>query len=378
MTSPIPLSEFFALLWRGGRFSYLWKQHRSRWFPVDQPPRVSDATDLYFGVNPVAERRGPWERATNASVASVSCCCGDVDGKDFVPVLSNEVEPLLPVILQAEPSLSKDQARRRAIVEIRRRKFHADSSMYMALARQHIQGLPCQPSVVVCSGGGYYPFWLLDRPFLITNDNERERARRLQARWVDHIGADPAAKDLARMLRVPGTWNTKYNPPRPVQFVSINLDCVYSIAQLEALLPRPEPRVADSYALCSQSLGSATISFQAALSRLADACEYTRNDTLNRTAFLAGQLVAAEKLYRPDAERQLLTVALQIGLGDRESIRTIRSGLDAGLRRQHSSKILHHVETRCDGLRVRPVTGSHPKLRTVTIERPDYDTAQCS
>jgi hypothetical protein len=30
------------------------------------------------------------------------------------------------------------------------------------------------------------------------------------------MGSDKASKDLARVLRVPGTHNHKYDPPRPV------------------------------------------------------------------------------------------------------------------------------------------------------------------
>ena len=43
------------------------------------------------------------------------------------------------------------------------------------------------------------------------------RAQRL---WVDAVvHSDPSAKDLARVLRLPGTFNHKYSPPRVVEVI---------------------------------------------------------------------------------------------------------------------------------------------------------------
>jgi hypothetical protein len=69
------------------------------------------------------------------------------------------------------------------------------------------------------------------------------------------------------------------------------------------------------------------------LGRLACAPEGQRNDTLVRSAFRVGQLVADGKLDATDATGRLLTVALRIGLSGTEAERTIRSGLEAGLTR---------------------------------------------
>ena len=58
-----------------------------------------------------------------------------------------------------------------------------------------------------------------------------------------------------------------------------------------------------------------------------------RNHTLNRAAFSLGQIVGTGVLAEDTVERVLSESAVAAGLGDRESIRTIRSGLSAG--RQH-------------------------------------------
>ena len=66
------------------------------------------------------------------------------------------------------------------------------------------------------------------------------------------------------------------------------------------------------------------------LARLGTAKEGTRNDTLNRVAFRLGQLVGGGSLSEAEIERLLVDQALSIGLGEREAVGTVRSGLRAG------------------------------------------------
>ena len=58
-----------------------------------------------------------------------------------------------------------------------------------------------------------------------------------------------------------------------------------------------------------------------------------RNHTLNRAAFSLGQIVGTGVLAEDTVERVLSESAVAAGLGDSESIRTIRSGLSAGRQR---------------------------------------------
>lgn len=69
------------------------------------------------------------------------------------------------------------------------------------------------------------------------------------------------------------------------------------------------------------------------LNNVRRAPEGTRNNTLNRAAFMLGQLVAAPwaGLARLDVERGLLDAAAACGLGEREALATIASGLEAGM-----------------------------------------------
>ena len=57
----------------------------------------------------------------------------------------------------------------------------------------------------------------------------------------------------------------------------------------------------------------------------------TRNSTLNRAAFCLGQIVGAGALEETAVERILVDSALSCGLGEREAILTVQSGLRAGI-----------------------------------------------
>ena len=66
--------------------------------------------------------------------------------------------------------------------------------------------------------------------------------------------------------------------------------------------------------------------------RVARAPVGTRNDTLNRAAFVLGRLVGAGLLDAMEAVHELEAAARHAGLGRTETRRTIRSGLGAGRR----------------------------------------------
>ena len=70
--------------------------------------------------------------------------------------------------------------------------------------------------------------------------------------------------------------------------------------------------------------------------RVAGTREGTRNDTLNRAAFALGQLVASGLLPELSVITALADAAAHAGLPERETRRTIRSGMTAGSRRPRS------------------------------------------
>ncbi len=63
-----------------------------------------------------------------------------------------------------------------------------------------------QPTAVVHSGGGFHAYWRLKTPLL-----PAKQTSAIIRSLVRKIGADRAATDISRVLRVPGTWNWKRN-----------------------------------------------------------------------------------------------------------------------------------------------------------------------
>lgn len=84
------------------------------------------------------------------------------------------------------------------------------------------------PSLLVNSGGGLQAYWWFAEPWILDSQGERDEAARLARRWVDTVRACAAAAggwdldpvgDLARVLRVPGTFNHKGGDPLRVRVV---------------------------------------------------------------------------------------------------------------------------------------------------------------
>lgn len=101
-------------------------------------------------------------------------------------------------------------------------------------------GLPA-PSFVVHSGGGLYPIWQFEQPVRLQSAEDRVRASRLwmawneraKSTWERHNLKLDIISELARVLRVPGTFNPKTQPPRPVRILAGVSERVWTIEQLE-------------------------------------------------------------------------------------------------------------------------------------------------
>lgn len=109
--------------------------------------------------------------------------------------------------------------------------------------------LPLPPQALVHSGNGYHAYWLLDEPFEVTSGESRAEIHVLNLRlrqWLcDLLEADlDNAQDLARVLRLPGTFNHKGDQPLPVRLVWVPGEGSrrYSVDELDRLLPRYEDR----------------------------------------------------------------------------------------------------------------------------------------
>jgi hypothetical protein len=87
----------------------------------------------------------------------------------------------------------------------------------------HGIGLP-QPSAVVRSGGGLHVYFISKTA--LAPDQWRPLATALKSAAVQHgLRCDAGCTiDAARILRVPGTWNCKSEPWRPVQLLMLGGD----------------------------------------------------------------------------------------------------------------------------------------------------------
>ena len=271
-----------------------WFDAQGTWAALPSPDR-----EIYFGVHPTAEKGTPSTRSKKETVSAINCLYAELDAKDGAELAT--VKAFTPA-----------------------------------------------PSVVVASGGGWHCYWLLAEPYALAGAAEREQAIDLQRRWVEHHGGDLAARDLARVLRVPGTVNRK--PERNgaiVTFLRCELDRLYPLDFLAGILPAPvapppaptrQPvTVASNNAIASPAEARRRAAYleKAIADELNTLAATTtgRNARLNKTCFALGQLVAGNpELNRSDLESRIQVIATDIGLKAKEIPATIRSGMNAGLK----------------------------------------------
>lgn len=192
--------EFISKLWKGGTYAYYWTPDTdsgklSQWFEVDKllvVPAVWSKVNCYFSVHPLKVRKDKFSRGLIKDVQAVNCLYAEFD-----------------------------------IDDITRKDFVLNS----------IQTMDTPPSVIVFSGGGYHCYWLLENTYLVASDEDLEHIKTVQYAWNEYVsGSDIAVKDLARVLRVPGTFNRKpeYNPYFPeVTFVHYDIEHTYALETLE-------------------------------------------------------------------------------------------------------------------------------------------------
>lgn len=191
--------ELAAHLWRGGNFAYLWTPDNdngklSFWFPVAEP-RIIDSSwnryNVYFSIHPSKVMKTIFARPLLDDIAAINCLFAEFD-------LANGQTP--DHLLAA------------------------------------IETLDTPPSVIVFSGGGYHCYWLLEQTFTVIDDISRQTAIDTQYAWVDYVGSDQGAKDITRVLRVPGTYNRKpeFAPNFPqVEVVKFDMELLYTFEDLE-------------------------------------------------------------------------------------------------------------------------------------------------
>jgi hypothetical protein len=100
-----------------------------------------------------------------------------------------------------------------------------------------------KPSVLIGSGGGLHVYWISDKP--LTPDEWRPYAEGLKAASLKRgLRCDAGVtSDAARILRVPGTFNFKTDPPKPVKIRWLSDNKDYDFATDLAVLRTIAPAV---------------------------------------------------------------------------------------------------------------------------------------
>ena len=158
-------------------------------------------------------------------------------GQDFVPVRDRERMGRLiqgrgaktDLYIGAAPRLRQEGTR--GAIE-RLHVLYVDCDDEAAIGA--LEDFEPAPSMVVASGSGQHAYWSLWPPASL---DEGEQANR---RLAHALRADMRATDAARILRPPGTFNHKTNPPRSVEIEHLEVE-VYTVEQVVGDLPDPMP-----------------------------------------------------------------------------------------------------------------------------------------
>lgn len=104
--------------------------------------------------------------------------------------------------------------------------------------RRLLTEFPFPANIRVATGGGLHAYWLLAEPLDVQADAAliRDTLERLAVKF----NADPSVTDPSRVLRVPGTLNHKFTPPRPVVLEHFAPERRIPIDDLREYLP-PRP-----------------------------------------------------------------------------------------------------------------------------------------
>lgn len=103
---------------------------------------------------------------------------------------------------------------------------------------ERIHNIPVRPTYVVESRAGYHVY------YAISGSLDIETWKRIENRLVELMGADANARDVPRLLRVPGYDNHKAKPPFRVTLIEANNACCTAEEMIAALgVPAKASRV---------------------------------------------------------------------------------------------------------------------------------------
>ena len=134
-------------------------------------------------------------------------------------------------------------------------------------AKEVLERLPFAPTILVHSGHGLQGWWLFEEPWIFRSEEERYQAQALSRWWHGKLAALfhergwtlDATHDLARVMRLPGTYNNKAERV-PVTVLSLDGPRV-SVQELLDLVPMTEEKVVEQ--ICMPVVGEIILSADA-------------------------------------------------------------------------------------------------------------------
>ena len=174
--------------------------------PVGVDAYPVDNRDAYYCAFPQSVAPAPGKRGKKATVTGAGAFFTEFDGQDFLT--EDEIAKFFRVDL-ADSERNSDQKARTTAKKAALTQSAAFFSEVLQRIRAHIASLPIAPSSILASGGGYHCFWYFTEPVRFDDDATRLRFEAALESWVTFNGGDGGAKDIDRVLRVPGTVNGK-------------------------------------------------------------------------------------------------------------------------------------------------------------------------
>ncbi|WP_377802125.1 DUF927 domain-containing protein [Bacillus benzoevorans] len=173
---------------------------------VDTAMYLSESRDVYFGLGTRKEQLPGKQRGRSVDIASIPFIWVEIDIKGGEHAAKN-----LPTVKEAEKILNT---------------------------------FPLKPSAVIHSGGGWHCYWQFDAAINITSKEDMSKVSELLQNFQDgfiklassqglHIDK---TSDLARVLRVPGTFNRK-SEPKMVEIIKTNTKR-YSIEEIRVAIEK--------------------------------------------------------------------------------------------------------------------------------------------
>jgi len=180
------------------------------------------------------------------------------------------------------------------------------------------------PSFILDSGGGWHGYWLLDQPFQLQSESDRQRIAGILRGLFAALGGDPEyVKTVAGIMRLPDSVNTK--PERGGVMVTV-VECHperrYPLETFAWLESQPHQSSFDGLKVVTLNgnrhhpLPPRTESYLAS-----GAADGSRNTEL----FAAACQMRDAGYSQTDAERELIPRHLANGSSEREALATIRS-----------------------------------------------------